>query len=362
MRKLAFGVIGCGNVANNYYLPYIARNHRLVAVADIVAERARRSAELWGAERWYSDPGKLLEDPQVEAVVIATSHESHAELAARAAEAGKHFIVQKPMALSLKAAEEVVRKVEKSGVVAVAEPSDALLSPVFRKLREVVAELGRHCFSVWHTGHSGPTWSEAFFSEERGGGVLFDLAVYDVARLVTLFGEPKRVSASGSIVLSERLVLKPEEATAAIRQDTYGRGVYYFHDLKPSVPVKVTAFDNFVGVLEYGDGGLATVLANYVTFTPLHMPPIQLYFTEGSVAVHPYAPLITVRTRQGERSLGKEQIGEVKPYYHASIDHLAECIAEGKEPLPSVKWGYRVTKILLALHEAAKTGRKIELA
>jgi len=85
VRKLGFGVIGCGNVANNYYLPYIARNHELVAVADTVAERARRSAELWGAARWYEDPDKLLRDPRVEAAVIVTSHESHAPLAIRAA-------------------------------------------------------------------------------------------------------------------------------------------------------------------------------------------------------------------------------------------------------------------------------------
>jgi len=361
MGKLRFGVIGCGNVANNYYLPYIARNHQLVAVADVVAERARRTAELWGAERWYDDPGKLLRDPQVEAVVIATSHESHAELATRAAEEGKHFVVQKPMALSLREAEEVVRKVEKSGVAAVAEPSEAVLSPVFRALKSMLPELGRHCYSLWHTGHSGPTWSEAFFDDARGGGALFDLAVYDVARLVTLFGEPSRVAAAGSVLLSERRVLRPEEVTAAIRRDTYGRGVYYFHDLKPSLPVKVTAFDNFAGVLDYG-GGLAVILANYVTFAQLLMPPIQLYFTDGAVSVHPYAPLIVVRAKGGERSLSREQIGEVKPYYHASIDHLAECVAKGEKPLPSVEWGYRVTKVLLALNEAAKTGKTVSLA
>lgn len=360
MRKLRFGVIGCGNVANNYYLPYVARNYELVAVADVVAARARRSAELWGAEKWYEDPDKLLRDPRVEAVVIVTSHESHAQLAIRAAEEGKHFVVQKPMALSLKEAEEVVKKVEKSGVAAVAEPSDPLLSPVFRALKNALAELGRHCYSLWHTGHSGPMWSEAFFDDARGGGVLFDLAVYDVARLVTLFGEPSKVAALGSVLLEERLVLKPEEVTDAIKRETYGRGAYYFHDLKPSVPVKVTAFDNFAGILDYG-GGLAVVLANYVTFTQLLMPPIQLYCTEGAVSVYPYAPLIIVRTKSGEKSLGREHVGEVKPYYHASIDHLAECVAKGEKPLPSVEWGYRVTRVLLALNEAAKTGKTVTL-
>ncbi|MCS7104048.1 MAG: Gfo/Idh/MocA family oxidoreductase [Thermofilaceae archaeon] len=362
MRKISYGVIGCGNVSNNYYLPYIVKNHRLVAVADLLEERAKRSRELWKAERWYSDPNKLLKDPEVEAVVIVTSHESHAELAVKAAEEGKHFIVQKPMALSIREAQEVVKSVEKSGVVAIAEPSDSHLSPLYRVLKELLADVGRHCFSIWHTGHSGPTWSMDFFKEEKGGGVLYDLAVYDVSKLVTLFGEPKRVSALGSIFMKERTVIQPESVTEAIRRDTYGGGVYYFHDIKPKVSVSATAFDNFAGVLEY-DGSLAVVLANYVTFTSLQMPPTQIYCTEGVITVHPYEPLITVVTTNGEvKRIGRERIGERKPYYHASIDHLAECIVKGEKPLPSVEWGYRVTKILLALNESAKTGKTVDLS
>lgn len=352
-RRIPFGVIGCGNVANNYYLPYIARHHELAAVADRDAERARRSAELWGAERWYADPDALLSNPSVEAVVIATSHEAHAELAVRAAEQGKHFIVQKPMATTMEDAERVVRSVRRSGVLALVEPSDALLSPVYRTLKRELQQLGRHCFSVWHTGHSGPTWSEAFLKEEMGGGVLFDLAVYDVARLIALFGEPKRLAALGSTLVRRRLVIDPAAVTRSIRADTYGRGVYYFHDLEPSVPVDVTAFDNFVGILEY-DGSLAVVMANYVTFHGLRMPPIQIYCTEGVVTVQPWTPLITIVAQGSSRSLGKDEIGEVRPYYHESIDHLAECITRGEEPLPSVEWGYRVTRVLLELHRATR--------
>ena len=362
MRRISFGVVGCGNVANNYYLPYIAENHKLVAVCDSNAERARRSAKLWGADRWYSEFEKLLRDPEIEAVVIATSHEMHAELAIRAAEEGKHFIVQKPMALSLREAEEVVRKVEESGVKALAEPSEALLSPVMRTVKSVLEEVGNHCFSTWHTGHGGPNWSEAFFKDELGGGVVYDLAVYDVARLVTLFGMPVRVAARGTVLFKRRLVLRPDEVTASIRHDTYGRGVYYFHDLKPSIPVEVTAFDNFAGVLEYGSGSIATLLANYVTFTRLQMPSIQVYGTEGSVVVPvSHEPRIIVTSREGTRILGKEEIGEVRPYYHYSVDHLAECISRDVDPIPSVKWGYRVTKILIALDQAAKKERVISL-
>lgn len=363
VRKIRFAVIGCGNVSNNYYMPYIARKHELVAVCDVVGERARRSAELWGAHKWYEDPDKLLRDEEVEAVVITTSHESHSELAIRAAEEGKHFILQKPMAISLEEAKRVVDSVKRSGVKALVEPSDAVLSPLINTVKRELGNLGEHCYSIWHTGHSGPTWSEAFFDDARGGGVIYDLAVYDVARLIALFGLPSEVAAIGSVTLKYRMVLRPEEVTAAIRKDTYGRGVYYFHDLKPSVKVEVSAFDNVVGVLRYEPGSLAVILANYTTFTQLHMPPIQVYCTEGSIAIlNPYEPLVKVVTKEGVKTLGRKEIGEVKLYYHLSIDHLAECIVKDAEPIPSVEWGYKVTKVLLMLEESAKTGKALSLA
>ncbi len=361
MRKVGFGVIGCGNVANNYYLPYIVRQHRLIAACDVVPERARRSAELWKAERWYSDPDALLRDRGVEAVVIATSHDAHAPLAIRAAEEGKNFIVQKPMALSLEDADAVVRSVEKSGVVAIAEPSDALLLPVFRALKDVVRELGQHCYSIWHTGHSGPTWSEWFFREEAGGGALYDLAVYGVARAHAVLGKPARVTALGTVTIKRRFVLQPEEATEAISRETYGKGVYYFHNLKPSVPIEPTAQDNFAGLLEYGDGGLAIILGNYTTFTRLHMPPIQVYCTGGSAVADASVPLISVIRAGSVKSIGKEVLGEPRPYYHCSIDHLAECMERSEKPLPSVEWGYEVTKTLLALDYSAKKGIAVTL-
>lgn len=361
MKKLSFGVIGCGNVANNHYLPYIAKQHKLTAICDIVPERAKRSAELWNAARWYSDPDTFLRDREVEAVVITTSHEAHAPLAIRAAEEGKHFIVQKPMALSLEDAENVVRSVEKSGVVAIAEPSDALLLPAFRALKDVVCELGQHCFSIWHTGHSGPMWSEWFFREEAGGGVLYDLAVYGVARAHAVLGKPTRVTALGTVAIKRRFVLQPGEVTESISRETYGKGVYYFHNLKPSVPVEPTAQDNFAGLLEYGDGGLAIILGNYTTFTRLHMPPIQVYCTGGSVVADTSVPLISVTRAGSAKSIGKEILGESRPYYHCSIDHLSECVEKGEKPLPSVKWGYEVTKTLLALNHSVKKGLAIGL-
>lgn len=362
-RGLKFGVIGCGNVANNYYLPYISREYELVATCDLVAERARRSAALWGARRWYSDPEKILRDEEVEAVIIATSHDSHAPLAIRAAEEGRHFILQKPMALTVREAEEVSRAVKRHGVKAIVEPSEPFFSPLIRALKENMGAIGYPCLSIWYTGHSGPSWSEAFLLEERGGGTDYDLGVYDVSRLLYLFGEPREVSSTGITSLKERPMLDAEDVTRAISGETYGKGIYYFSGLKPTRMFRVTAYDNVVATLLFDDGHLAAIFANYVTFGRLNMPQIQIYGSKGSISVpSSRRPEVSIATREGVKVLGREEIGDIRLYYYCSVDHLVQVVLEDLNPLPSADWGLKVTRVLLAIRDSAKRGEGIALS
>src|SRR4029079_10395120 len=80
-RKLGVGVIGCGNIANGAHLPNYARNPRvkIVAVADVDVERARTTAERWGAETYYQDYRELLARPDIEAVSVTTWVSAHAD-------------------------------------------------------------------------------------------------------------------------------------------------------------------------------------------------------------------------------------------------------------------------------------------
>ena len=359
MRKISFGVIGCGNVANSYYLPYISKKHKLIAVCDLIEERAKRSARLWGAKKWYKDPERLLKDKEIEAVAILTNFDSHARLAIRAAEEGKHYILQKPMGLSIKEIEEVKRKTKKAGVKAIIEPSEALLSQLMIKLKEALSEIGRHSFSIWHIGYEGPNWSKSFFDSKLGGGVINDMMVYNVSYVYTFFGMPKRVTAQGSIFMPIRYIIPSEKVTSLIREDTYGKGVYDFYGVKPTVPVKVTAYDNVVATLEY-DGSEAILISNFTTFSELKMPVFQIYGLEGSIAVKRVPkPEIEISARSK-----KIRITDIstREYYGISVDHLVECIEEEKDPLPSVEWGYNVTKILISISQSAREERTIHLS
>ena len=353
--EVRFGVIGCGNVANNYYLPYIAEVAQLVVTCDKIIERAKRSAELWGAKKYYDDPDKVFSDPDVDAVVITTSHASHAELAIKAAEAGKHMIVQKPLAVNMKDLEGVISAVRKSGVKAVFEPSQPFFSPIMKRIKELIEEgtIGRPAIFISYTGHSGPTWSDWFFKAEKGGGVIYDLAVYGIADSVYLFGKPMSISATASIFLKERKILRPEEHTKTIAPEYYKKQrPMYYHGMRPSVPVKVTAYDNSIISLLYKEGLISVIFGNYVTFTKLEMPTIQVYGQEGSI--------VLMNAWTGEIKVvkgGKEEVvkvGRPRPYYEESVDHLIECIRDDKEPLPYIEWGRTITEIMIKAHEAVE--------
>jgi predicted dehydrogenase len=103
------GLIGPGIFARSTLLPLLAEaSADLVAVAGSSPARALAVAKRWNAAFAASDPAELLEDPSVDAVVVATRHDSHAELATRALEFGKAVFLEKPLSISQAGLESVV--------------------------------------------------------------------------------------------------------------------------------------------------------------------------------------------------------------------------------------------------------------
>ncbi|MCL4394738.1 MAG: Gfo/Idh/MocA family oxidoreductase, partial [Chloroflexi bacterium] len=101
MDTLNFGLIGCGRVSPRHAQSIAElESARLVAVADVVESRAERYANEYDAAA-YSDYRRLLDRPDVDVVNICTPSGMHAQMAIDALQAGKHVIVEKPMALTL---------------------------------------------------------------------------------------------------------------------------------------------------------------------------------------------------------------------------------------------------------------------
>lgn len=119
MKTLGIGVIGCGSIATSVHLPALARLGslaRLVHVCDVRAPVAEQAAARHGAARWTTDAHALLDDPAVDAVIIATPEILHAEQTMAAARAGKHVLCEKPIAATLDEADAMIAAAETAGI------------------------------------------------------------------------------------------------------------------------------------------------------------------------------------------------------------------------------------------------------
>src|SRR5690554_4932115 len=98
MDKIGVGLIGAGSISE-LHLDACQNNPEvdLVAVCDLNEDRARAKAQKYGAKRVYTDYRELLQQPNIDAVIICTWNNTHAEISIAALEAGKHVFVEKPM-------------------------------------------------------------------------------------------------------------------------------------------------------------------------------------------------------------------------------------------------------------------------
>ena len=117
-NRLRVAVIGTGRIGRRHArtLAHQTPNAELVVIADAIEATARDMARELRVDRWTTDTSTIFDDPDIDAVVIAASTDSHAPLIIAAAEAGKHAFCEKPIALDLENTDRAIAAVEKAGI------------------------------------------------------------------------------------------------------------------------------------------------------------------------------------------------------------------------------------------------------
>jgi phthalate 4,5-cis-dihydrodiol dehydrogenase len=188
-RRLRLGVAGLGR-AFTLMLPTLTAHPRveLVAAADPRAEARARFASDFAA-RAYASVEELCADPSVEAIYVATPHQHHAAHAIAAALAGKHVLVEKPMALTLQDCADMIAASQTTGVSLVVGPSHSFDAPIARTREIVVSgEVGRvrMITALNFTDFLYRPRRPEELDTAAGGGVLFSQAAHqvDIVRLL----------------------------------------------------------------------------------------------------------------------------------------------------------------------------------
>ena len=200
MTELRWGILSTATIARQKVIPGIARapRCRIVAIASRDEALARRVAAGAGIPRAYGSYEALLADPEVDAVYIPLPNHLHAEWAIAAANAGKHVLCEKPLALTAADAERMIAAAE-AARVRLMEAFMYRLHPSWVATRELIASgrIGRlvaiqSWFSYFNDDAANIRNVAAF-----GGGALYDIGCYCVNLSRMLFGEePTRVDAS----------------------------------------------------------------------------------------------------------------------------------------------------------------------
>lgn len=216
-RVLRVGVIGMGFMGRTHAAAFRRAGEagfgcELVAACDRDARRLAESAAAagnlaTGAEgvdltgvRIRDDPDEMIDDPGIDLVSICTHTDSHVELAIRALEAGKHVLVEKPVAVS--AAEVRRLKEAAAGATTLCMPAMCMrFWPGWEWLRAraVDGSMGKVRSAALHRLGSAPGWSADFYRDPaRSGGALVDLHVHDTDFLYWCFGRPESVCTHGT--------------------------------------------------------------------------------------------------------------------------------------------------------------------
>jgi predicted dehydrogenase len=302
MLIIKFGLIGCGDIARRRVAPALrdSPHCELVAVSRAQSQLAESFAQQFGVKRWYADWREMISDDEVQAVYIATPVHLHAEQTIAAAEAGRHVLCEKPMALNVGECDRMIDACRGNNVqLGVAYYRH--FYPVVLRLKEIIQSGGIGAPVVaqinafeWFDPEPGHPRAWLLRKELSGGGPMFDFGCHRIEVLLDLFGS---VSAVQSITTNSFFKRNVEDVGTAI--------------------------------LQFEQGTCATLTVAHSASEP--QDTLNVFGSDGSVHI----PVLNegkvrVVTRTGER---EESHPPVANLHQPLIEDFAQAVIEGRAPI-----------------------------
>jgi len=348
-ERLRCGVIGTGAFGIDHLNSLLhCPRAAAVAIAESNPDRAKDAADRFKIARSYSDYRDLLDQPDIDAVTIATPNHLHARIAIDALQARKHVLVEKPMALNAKEAAKIVEVAKKmKRTLMVAQNFRFNRHTQVAKTMVERGDLGEvyHARCFW-LRRSGIPRTGSWFTQRQfaGGGCTFDLGVHMLDTCLHLISEfdVKSVSAQTFARFGPR----------GLGETDWGKSEV---DAKKTFDVE----DSSVTLLKMKSGRAVLLEASWAGH---HAPDareygIDLLGTAAGLSLYP-ARLF----RPGPN--GYETINlslPLVPHSEDRIHHFVSCALEGKKPLVLPDESVKVQQVLDAIYASASTGKEVRL-
>ncbi|WP_447587757.1 Gfo/Idh/MocA family protein [Microbacterium lacticum] len=348
-KPLGVGIIGTGVISQTYLenltsFPDIA----VVAVGDLIAERAQAKAEEFGIPSWGT-ADDVLANPDVELVVNLTIPAVHVEVSRAAVAAGKHVWTEKPIGLDRESTRELLAAAGQAGVRIGSAP-DTLLGPGFQTAKRAVLDgvIGTPLFvqTIFQTQGPDAWHPEPAFLFANGAGPLLDMGPYYFSALVSLLGPVDAVTARGSRPQLERTIRSGPRAGETFPVE---------------VPSTVQVLSSFAGgqhgthLLSF-DSALerAGVVEIHGSEGTLVLPDPNML--SGRIAYVKPLGSISDADRDGQQWIEIEEQGPATGRGIGVLD-MARAISEGRPHIATGELGYHVLDVMLSAQESVADGQ-----
>lgn len=327
MTTLKWGLIGAGDISRKRIAPALhdLPNCEFISVSRSQADLAEAFAREFGAPKWFADWRKQIADADIEAVYIATPVYLHAEQTIAAAEAGKHVLVEKPMALTVADCDRMIAACTANGVK-LGVAYYRRFYPVLVRVKEIIAsgEIGNvtlaqaNAFEYVDLPADSP---RHWFLEKgkSGGGPMMDFGCHRIELLIDIFGRVTGVS-------------------GLVSNAAFGR------------EVEDTAAASF----QFASGVCASVTVTHAAIEA--KDTLDIYGTKGSIHI----PVLnkgdmTVLTSEGERAESHPPAANI----HAPlIEDFADAVLNDQEPAVTGEMGREVQRVLAQVYSEKITDKR----
>jgi predicted dehydrogenase len=348
--KIRFAIVGCGQISQLHARAYAGSDAaEIFAVCDTNKDRATRRQREWGAKKAYTEFEDVITDSEVQAVELLVPHMLHKEMTVAALRAKKHVSVQKPMAVSIPEAEEMVRVAREEGTL-LKVFENFVFYPPYVKAKALVAEgaigelitvrmrLTTSARGGWDVNDSAVLWH--IDKAKSGGGILvFDDGYHKYSQAYDIGGKVHKVFAW--IDSWEGLVDSPAFVMWKYQEGERARYGAYDITFAPNLYIESDYYAGDDRMELVGTEGI--IYVNRCTAKMLQEPPLVLY-------------------REGETRAFHSLRDDWADSFIDSGRHFFECIKNGGDPILSGETGLAVQRFAMAPEISHREHREVDPA
>ena len=334
-RTFGYAIVGIGSLAEGSILPAFAnaRRSRVTGIVSGDIAKARETAAQYGVpERGvytYDTFDRIADNPDIDAVYIVLPNNLHAEYTIRAHKAGKHVLVEKPMANTVADCDAMIAAASAAGkqlLVAYRLRYEPFTQAMVKMARDKefgdIRALG--CEAGFNIGNPAQ-WRLS--KATAGGGSMMDIGIYAVSAARYLSGEePILVNATEHTDKSDPRFKEVEDTI-------------HFH-------------------MEFPSGVIASCISSYTT----NLNRFRVYAQRGSFEMEPAWNSSNLRLRVMRGNIVEQRYLPQRDHFALMMDHLAQSAAANTAPLTDGADGRNDMRVIEAVYESVRTGRPVKLA